>query len=52
MLEQLTVTIVAMNINNEALVTTNSKLVAEVTTLTRRLRQNSDSSTSINTPDK
>ena len=36
-LEQLTAEIVAMTINNEALVATNSKLVAEVTNLTIRL---------------
>ena len=36
-LEQLTTTIAAMTINNEALVATNSKIVTEVTNLTRRL---------------
>ena len=39
---QLTAVISAMNINNEALVATNDNLVEEVTTLTRRLGQNSD----------
>ena len=51
-LEQLTAAIAAMTINNEALVATNSKLLAEVTNLTRRLGQNSDSATSGTTPDK
>ena len=51
-LAQLTATISAMTINNEALVATNSKLVAEVTTLTRRLGQNADGATSTNTPEK
>ena len=39
-LAQLTSTISAMTINNEVLVATNSKLVLEVTTLTRRLGRN------------
>ena len=51
-LAQLTAAIAAMTINNETLVATNSKLVEKVTTLTRRLGQNSDSATSENTPDK
>ena len=51
-LAQLMVAIEAMTINNEALVATNSKLVTEVTTLTRRLGQNSDGTTSGNTTDK
>ena len=51
-LAQLKAAIVAMTINNEALVATNSKLVAEVATLTIRLGQNSDGATSGNTPDK
>ena len=51
-LAQLTAAIAAMNINNGALVATNSNLVAEVTTLTRRLSQNSDGAPSTNTPDK
>ena len=51
-LEQLTATIAAMTINNEALMATNSKLVAEVTNLTRRLGRNSDGATSTNTLDK
>ena len=49
---QLTAAIAAMTINNEALVETNSKLVAEVRTLTRRLGLNTDVATSKNTPDK
>ena len=49
-LAQLTAAIAAMTINNEALVATNSKLVEEVTTLTRRLGQNSDGTASTNTP--
>ena len=49
-LAQLTAAIAAMTINNKALVDTNSKLVVEVTTLTRRLGQNSDGATSVNTP--
>ena len=51
-LAQLTAAIAAMTINNEALVETNSKLVAEVRTLTRRLGLNTDVATSKNTPDK
>ena len=52
-LAQLTAAIAAMNINNEVLVATNSKLVAEVTTLTRRLGRNSNSAAIKNTlPDK
>ena len=51
-LEQLTTAIAAMTINNEALVVTNSKLVTEVTNLTRRLGRNSDSKISGITPDK
>ena len=51
-LEQLTTTIAAMTINNEALVATNSKIVTEVTNLTRRLGQNSNRKTSGITPDK
>ena len=51
-LEQLTAAIAAMEINNEALVANNSKLVEEVTTLARRLGRNSDGATSTNTPDK
>ena len=51
-LEQLTAAIAAMTINNEALMATNSKLVAEVKTLTRRLGRNSDGATSTNTLDK
>ena len=51
-LEQLTAAIAAMTINNKALVATNSKLVAEVTNLTRRLVRNSNSATSGTTPDK
>ena len=51
-LEQLTATIAALTINNEALVATNSKLVAEVTDLTRRLGQNTGSETSGTTTDK
>ena len=51
-LTQLTAAILAMTINNEALVDTNSKLVAEVKTLTRRLGRNSDGATSGNTTDK
>ena len=46
------VEIVALTINNEALVATNSKLVAEVTNLTRRLGRNTDISTSGTTPYK
>ena len=49
-LAQLTDAIAAMTINNEALVATNFKIVAEVTTLTRRLGQNSDGAASTNTP--
>ena len=51
-LAQLTAAIAAMTINNEALVATNSKLVAEVTTLTRKLGRNSDDATSTNKLDK
>ena len=51
-LAQLTAAIAVMTINNEDLVATNSKLVAEVTTLTRRLVRNSNGATSTNTPDK
>ena len=51
-LAQLTSAIAAMKFYNEALVAINSKLVANVTTLTRRLGQNSDGATSKNTPDK
>ena len=51
-LAQLTAAIAAMTINNEALVATNSKLVADVTTLTRRLVRNSNGATSTNMPDK
>ena len=50
--EQLTAAIAALTINNEALVTTNSKLVAEVKNLTRSLGQNTDSATSVTTPHK
>ena len=49
-LAQLTAAIAAMTINNEALVATNSKIVEEVTTLTRRLGRNSDGTASTNTP--
>ena len=49
-LAQLTVAIAAMTINNEALVATNSKLVAEVTTLTIRMVRNSNGAASKNTP--
>ena len=49
---QLTATILEMTINNKALVATNSKLVAEVATLTRRLGQNTKGATSTNMPDK
>ena len=52
MLKQLTAAITVMTINNEALVATSSKLVEEVTNLTRRLGRNSDGATSGNTPDK
>ena len=51
-LAQLTAAIAAMTINNEALVATNFKLVAEVTNITRRLGQNFDGATSVNMPDK
>ena len=52
-LAQLTAAIAAMTINNEALVATNSKFVAEVTTFTRRLGRNTDGAKSTNTaPDK
>ena len=51
-LAQLTATIAAMTIKKEALVATNSKLVAEVMTLTRSLGRNSDGATITNTPDK
>ena len=50
-LEQLTAAIAALAINNEALVATNSKLAAEVTNLTRRLRRNTDSAISRTTAD-
>ena len=49
-LAQLTAAIAAITINNEALVATDSKLVAEVTTPTRRLGRNPDGATSTNTP--
>ena len=49
-LAQLTAAIAAMTINNEALVAPNSKLVAEVTTLTRRLVRNSGGAANTNTP--
>ena len=48
-LAQLTAAIAAMTINSEASVVTNSKLVAEVTTLTRRLGRNTDGATRKNT---
>ena len=51
-LSQLTAAIAVVTINNKALVATNSKLVAEVTNLTRRLGRNSDGATSGNTLDK
>ena len=51
-LEQLTAAIAAMEINNEALVANNSKLVEEVTNLTRMLGRNSDSVTSGTNLDK
>ena len=51
-LSQITAAIAVMKINNEALVATNSKLVAEVTNLTRRLGRNSNGATSGNTLDK
>ena len=51
-LEQLTAAIAAMEINNEALVANNSKLVEEVTNLTRMLGRNSDSITSGTNLDK
>ena len=51
-MEQLTAAIAALTINNEALVTTNSKLAAEVTNLTRRLVRNTNSATSGTTEDK
>ena len=51
-LAQLTAAIAAMTINSEASVVTNSKLVAEVTTLTRRLGRNTDGATSTNNPEK
>ena len=44
-LEQLTATIAALTINNDALVAKNSKLAAVVTNLTRRLGRNTDSTT-------
>ena len=44
-LEKLTAAIAALTINNKAIFTTNSKLAAEVTNLTRRLGRNTDSST-------
>ena len=47
-LAQLTAAIVAMTINNEALVATNSKLVAEVITLSRRMGRNFDGAMSTN----
>ena len=51
-LEQLPAAITALKINNEALLATNSKLVAEVTNITRRFGQNTDIVTSGTTPDK
>ena len=48
-LEQIPAAIAALTINNEALVATKSKLAAEVTNLTRRLGQNTDSATSATT---
>ena len=51
-LEQLTTSIAALTINNEALVATKSKLAAEVTNLTRRLGRNIGSETSGTTTDK
>ena len=51
-LAQLMAGIAAMTINNKALVATESKLVAEVTNLTKMLGRNSDGATSTNTPDK
>ena len=51
-LAQLTAAIKAIIINNEALVVTNPKLVAEVTNLTRRLGRNSNGTKSGNTTDK
>ena len=51
-LEQLTAAIAALITNNEALVATNSKLAAEVTNLTIRLGQNTESETSGTTTDK
>ena len=51
-LEQLTDAITAVTINNKALVATKSKLVANVTNLTRILGRNSNGVTSENTTDK
>ena len=50
-LEQLTSGIMALTINNEALVTTNSKLAADVKKLKRRLGRNTNSATSGTTED-
>ena len=50
-LEQLTASISALTINSEALVASNSKLVEDVTNITRRLGQNTNSATSGTTPD-
>ena len=47
---QLTAAIASMTVNNKALVATNSKFVADVTTLTRRMGRNSNSAASTNTP--
>ena len=52
LLEQLTAAFAALTTNNEALVTTNSKLATEVTNLTRRLGRNSGSETSGTMEDK
>ena len=49
-LAQLTSAIAAITINNKALVATNSKLVEEVTNLTRRLGQKYDGAASTNMP--
>ena len=51
-LVQLTAAIAVMKINNKALVATKYKILAEAITLTRRLGQNSDGTTSGNTLDK
>ena len=52
LLDQLMAAIAALTINNEALVTINSKIVADVTNLTRGLGRNTDSATSKTNPDK